>query len=231
MPLTAAEPFALPTQRLPCNRPMPWEKEQRAWWAFSCAAERSLQQTPSQAASRLVSQLQTWELADAVVFGIAYDRGFLAGAHQALARYRDDLQAMVRMLITAPAQLFDASFDPQNYSNMQTFYGTTPGSEAQAQALEEMAKYFEREYPGFADALNAVAMVVIAMQAVSRWIDTTPDAGTKVAIAVASALGKVLGDEAATLVSFAGSPRRLGEELGDLCGNATVEIALLVLGF
>ena len=58
-------------------------------------------------------------------------------------------------------------------------------------------------------------MVVIAMQAVSRWIDTTPDAGTKVAVAVASALGKVLGDEAATLVSFAGSPRRLGEELGD----------------
>ena len=114
---------------------------------------------------------------------------------------------------------------------MQTFYGAAPGSEAQAQALEETAKYFEREYPGFADALNAVAMVVIAMQAVSRWIDTTPDAGTKVAVAVASSLGKVLGDEAATLVSFAGSPRRLGEELGDLCGNATVEIALLVLGF
>jgi hypothetical protein len=69
------------------------------------------------------------------------------------------------------------------------------------------------------------------MQAVSRWIDTTPDAGTKVAMAVASALGAILGEEAATLVSYAGSPRQLGEELGLLCGNATIEVALLVLGF
>jgi hypothetical protein len=231
MPLQPAEPFALPDQRMPCDRPQPWEKDQRAWWAFSCAAERALQQSPSAAASRMVLQMQTWTLPDVVAFGASYDRGFLGGAKTALDRYHEDLKAMVRTLVTAPAELFDATFDPQNYVNMQSFYGKEPGSAAQAEALVEMATYFEHEYPGFADALNAVAMVAVAMQVVSTWIETTPDAGTKVAITVSSALGKMLGEEAATLASYAGSPRQLGEELGRLCGTATIEVALLTLGF
>lgn len=231
MALKPAEPFALPDKGLPCDRVMPWEKDQRVWWAFGCAAERSLQQSGSDAARRLVAQIQLWEPDDVVTFALAYDRAFLTGAHAALKRYRDDMVAMMRSLVTAAVQLYDATYDPQNWANIVRFHAAEPGSEAQIQALEEAAAYFEQEYPGIADALNALAMVSVAMQAVSNWIDATPDAGTKVAIAVSSALGKVLGDEAATLVSYARTPRRLGEELGDLVGNATVEVALLVLGF
>jgi hypothetical protein len=128
-------------------------------------------------------------------------------------------------------QLLGATYDPQNYINATRFYAATPGSEAQALALQEAGEYFEREYPGLADALRAVAMLSAAMQAVSQWIETTPDAAFQVAMAVSKSLGKVLGDEAAKLVSLAGSPDKLGEELGDLCGNATVEIAQLILGF
>jgi hypothetical protein len=191
--------FSLPerTQRLPCSELAPFAKDERIWWAFACAAKASLKQTPNDAAAQLVQRLQTWSVKDALTFAQAYQRGAVVGSIEAVDRYYDDLVKMVRAVLLPVAELFDATFDPQMYAVMSKFYGAPPGSDEQADALAAVAAYLSAEYPAFAEALRAIAMATVAIQAVVEWIKTDVNAVWTIAMAISSALGKVLGEEAA----------------------------------
>src|SRR5437899_1456236 len=96
VPLPKAFSLQEPIDRPPCGKLQPFAKDERIWWAFTCAAERSLKQMPNPAATQLVERLQTWSLIDAHTFVQAYQRGSVAGGIEALERYYDDLISLVR---------------------------------------------------------------------------------------------------------------------------------------
>jgi hypothetical protein len=69
------------------------------------------------------------------------------------------------------------------------------------------------------------------MRALKQWLGSDVNAPTTLAIAVSKELGRVLGEESATLLASADSPATLGGEMGRLLGSACVEVALLIFGY
>jgi hypothetical protein len=226
----SADPAA-PAGSLPCPELAPWEWDEKIFWAFRCGLRRTLKRAPSAALEELVRKLEAWPRAGIPVFGLSFQTGLQNGVWEASVRYYQDLTALVRGGLLAPAQLFDATYDPEAYRLLDQFLRAEPGSGDQADALEAMAAYFSGEYPELAAALRILGIVSAALSAFSEWLANAADAKVRIAMAVSSSAAQVIGTEAATFVAHASSPARLGLELGRLIGNASVEVALIILGF
>lgn len=214
----------------PCGL-MPYHRDDRIWWAFHCGIKRSLKESENSALERMVEKLGRWSLVEVGQFAQAYHLGVGLGCGEALARYYKDMVSLVRSVLGAALDGADAAYDIEVYKRMQAVYGAPPGSEAQKEALANLGDYFTAEYPSFAAAIRGVALLSAALEALIKWIKTDPAATWRIAVAISSSMGQVIGAEAGDLLAVADSADKLGMATGKLLGNATTELALLVLGY
>jgi hypothetical protein len=210
---------------------MPFDRDDRIWWAFHCGIERSLKESENIALARLLEKLGRWSSVDVGQFAQAYQLGVGLGCGEALARYYKDIVSLVRSVLGAAADLANATYDPEIYLGMQAVYGAAPGSEGQRHALADLRAYVTVTAPKLAEGLAVVAMITAGVEALHQWIKTTPEATSEILVALSSAMGQAIGAEAGTLLAVADSPQKLGTETGRLIGNACTELALIILGF
>lgn len=214
-----------------CSELKPFNRDEQIWWAFRCGLEKSLGRAVEPRLVELHARLRGWGPLEVAGFVGGYYAGLAQGGKEALTRYQKSTADFVRDALLLAKDSFSTVYDWQTISDMYTFLQATPGVPEQAEALRSLADTFRKDHPEFANAFRLLALGGTAVEALVDWLETDPDARSKIAVALFEWMGEVLGAEADQLLRASGDAYALGSRAGMLVGNVVGEIVLLIYGF
>jgi hypothetical protein len=162
-------------------------------------------------------------------FTVGFVLGSGIGADQAITDYSRFVAKTLHLFVSAieEAQLL---FDPNLVIGSIKVYLTAPDSAERAGALEQIAEYFDKNYPGAAAALRGVKLAGMALESFGDWL-STPSAVSEIAVAISGMLGEVLAALLTGIRPYLNDAEKLGRGIGYMVGQFVMWVIFDLLGF
>lgn len=204
---------------------MPYEPEERIVWAFRRGVQGRVSETDI---GRFVDSLDEFESK------VEFLQGAAAGAyHGARTTIKSAIEAMGDLISAAmnwTLEAYTTIYDPAVLKALARAWFVAPSSEARRKAVVAFAEVYRTHHPAGYAVLMTMAEVIPLLDALADWL-RQPGTVAQVMVALGQSLGDLLGDTWARISGLTGQPEKQGFAIGEILGQAMMELALLVLGF